>query len=614
MAKHSFETEVNQLLQLMIHSLYSNKEIFLRELISNSSDALDKLKLKTLTEDEFKDFDYSPRVDIDIDKENNLLTVADNGIGMDEQELIQNLGTIAKSGTKSFIENLSGDAKKDSNLIGQFGVGFYSSFMVADKVEVVTKKAGEEKAYKWESDGSGEYEITETTKEHSGTAITLHLKEDASEYADTFRIESIISKYSNHVPFPIYTTKEKEVGEGEEKKTEKVEEQINKADAIWRMAKTDLSKEEYQDFYKQISHDSQDPYFWIHTHAEGTLEYHNLFYIPKTAPFDLFRVDYQPGVKLYVKRVFITDDEKELLPPYLRFVRGIIDAEDLPLNVSREILQQNIVLEKIKKAAVKKILGEMKKKLDKDREGYEAFFEQMGKALKEGLYTDYENKDKLLDLMLFKSSKREGYITLKEYKEQMKPDQETIYFLTGENESMVKNSPLLEKYIQDDIEVLLLSDEVDSVVMPMVGEYDGTKLEAINSSASDDKVEEKTEEEYKGLVASLKELLGEEVKDVKLTTRLTKSPSCVVYDKEDPDFAMQQMMAQMGQGDMANVKPILEINPDHEMIKKLKDSDKETQKDIADIILTQAKLNEGLKVNDVSSFIDKVNKFVGKAL
>ncbi len=614
MAKHSFETEVNQLLNLMIHSLYSNKEIFLRELISNASDALDKMKLKTLTEDEYKSFDFEPRVDIEIDKDNKTLTVSDNGVGMDEDELIQNLGTIARSGTKSFVENLSGDAKKDSNLIGQFGVGFYSSFMVAKKVEVISKKAGTDTANKWESDGSGEFEITKADKGEQGTSIKLFLKDEEEEFADRHRIESIISKYSNHVPFPIYSTKEEEKGEGEEKTTETVEYQMNKATAIWRMSKSELKKEDYQDFYQQISHDSGEPFFWVHTHAEGTLEYHNLFYIPKKAPFDLFRVDYQPGVKLYVKRVFITDDEKELLPPYLRFVRGIIDAEDLPLNVSREILQQNIVLDKIKKAAVKKILGELKKKLEKDRDEYEAFFKEMGKALKEGLYTDFENKDKLLDLMLFKSTKVDGYTTLKEYKERMKEGQEKILYLTGENESMVKHSPLLEKYEKEGIEVLLLSDEVDSVVMPMVTEYGETKVEAINSASSDEEVDESTKENYKGLVEELKKILGEDVKEIKLSNRLTKSPACIVYDKDDPNYAMQQMMAQMGQGEMGEIKPVLEINPDHEMIAKLKDSDKNTKKDLADIILTQAKLNEGVKVDDLSSFIQKVNKFVTQAM
>jgi len=392
MAKHSFETEVNQLLHLMIHSLYSNKEIFLRELISNASDALDKLKFKTLTDENFKSIEFSPRIDIAIDKEKKTLTICDNGIGMNEEDLKTNLGTIAKSGTKSFVEQLSGDAKKDSNLIGQFGVGFYSAFMVADKVEVVTKKAGEDRAYKWISEGKGEYEIEEASKEMQGTSITLYLKDD--EFADRYKIESIISKYSNHVPFPIYSTKEEEVGEGDEKKTEAKEYQLNKATAIWRMNKAEVTKEEYQEFYQQISHDSNEPFFYIHTNAEGTLEYSTLFYIPKKAPFDLFRVDYQPGVKLYVKRVFITDDEKELLPPYLRFVRGIIDAEDLPLNVSREILQQNIILEKIKKSSVKKILSELKKRLEKERDQYESFFKQMGKALKEGLYSDFENREK----------------------------------------------------------------------------------------------------------------------------------------------------------------------------------------------------------------------------
>jgi len=614
MAKHSFETEVNQLLHLMIHSLYSNKEIFLRELISNASDALDKLKLKTLTDENFKSIEFSPRIDIAIDKEKKTLTISDNGIGMNEEDLKTNLGTIAKSGTKSFIEQLSGDAKKDSNLIGQFGVGFYSAFMVANKVEVVTKKAGEDRAYKWISEGKGEYEIEEASKETQGTSITLYLKDD--EFANRYKIESIISKYSNHVPFPIYSTKEEEVKEGEEKKTEIKEYQLNKATAIWRMNKAEVTKEEYQEFYKQISHDSNEPFFYIHTKAEGTLEYSTLFYIPKKAPFDLFRVDYQPGVKLYVKRVFITDDEKELLPPYLRFVRGIIDAEDLPLNISREILQENIILEKIKKSSVKKILSELKKRLDTERDQYESFFQQMGKALKEGLYSDFENREKLLELMLYQSTKAKGLTTLKEYKERMKEGQEKIFYLTGENESMVRNSPLLEKYEKDGIEVLLLSDEVDSFVMPMVTEFDGIKFEAINAASSDDEIDQATKDEFKGLIDELKKILNDKVKDVKLSTRLTKSPSCIVYDKDDPSYMMQQMMAQLhqGSGAMDEIKPILEINPNHEIIQKLKSCDMDTKKDVADIILTQAKLSEGVKINDLSSFIQKVNKFLSQAI
>jgi len=375
MSKHEFQTEVNQLLHLMVHSLYSNKEIFLRELISNASDALDKLEFLKLTDERYKELDLPSKIVVSYDKEKKILTVSDTGIGMNDEEMVENLGTIAKSGTKSFIESLTGDAKKDSHLIGQFGVGFYSSFMVAEKVEVVSRKPLEEKAWRWVSEGHGEYEIEETAKEGYGTDITLHLRDDADEFASDWRIKSIVEKYSNHIPFPIYLKNEK----GEE-------EQINKASALWRLSKSELKEEDYKEFYKQISHDSEDPLLWIHTRAEGTLEYYTLFYIPKKAPIDLFRVDYQPGVKLYVKRVFITDEDRELLPTYLRFVRGIIDAEDLPLNVSREILQENIILSKIRKASIKKILGELKKLLEKDREAYENFFMEMGKALKEGIY------------------------------------------------------------------------------------------------------------------------------------------------------------------------------------------------------------------------------------
>ncbi|MDR2636139.1 MAG: molecular chaperone HtpG, partial [Campylobacteraceae bacterium] len=471
MAKHKFQTEVTQLLNLMIHSLYSNKEIFLRELISNASDALDKLNYLSLTDEKYKGLKYEPKITIIADKNANTLTIEDSGIGMNEEDLINNLGTIAKSGTKSFVEHLSGDAKKDSSLIGQFGVGFYSAFMVADKIEVLSKKALEEDAYLWSSSAESDYSIKKAKKELHGTSITLHIKKDESEFLESYRIESIIKKYSNHIPFGIYMDKEEYVPseeEGKEGKTEIKHTQINKASALWRVAKSAIKDDEYRDFYKQISHDSQDPFLWIHTKAEGTLEYNTLFYIPKNAPFDLFRVDYQSGIKLYVKRVFITDDDKELMPTYLRFVRGVIDAEDLPLNVSREILQQNRTLTAIKKASVKKILSELNKLKESDKEKFTEFFKTFGKVLKEGLYADYENKDALLDLMLFKSSKKDTLVSLKEYKEGMKEGQKSIYYITGENEAMLKNSPLIEQFKKQDIEVLLLDEEVDAIVIPTV--------------------------------------------------------------------------------------------------------------------------------------------------
>ena len=603
MSKHEFQTEVNQLLHLMVHSLYSNKEIFLRELVSNASDALDKLEYLKLTDEKYKDLDLPGKIVISFDKEKKILKVSDTGIGMNDDEMVENLGTIAKSGTKHFIESLTGDAKKDSHLIGQFGVGFYSAFMVAKKVEVLSKKPLEEKAWKWVSEGDGEYEIEEATKDSYGTEITLYLRDEAEEFANEWRIKSIVEKYSNHIPFPIYLVNEK----GEE-------EQINKASALWRLSKSELKDEDYKEFYKQISHDSEDPLLWIHTRAEGTLEYYTLFYIPKKAPIDLFRVDYQPGVKLYVKRVFITDEERELLPTYLRFVRGIIDAEDLPLNVSREILQENIILSKIKKASVKKILGELKKLLEKDRDSYENFFKEMGKALKEGIYSDFENRDKLLDLMLFKSSKRDGYITLKEYKEGMKEGQDKIFYIMGEDENLLRHSPLLEKFKEDDIEVLLFDDEVDAIVMPTVTEYDGTPLENISNVEEEKEVEDEVKEKYAPVIAAMKAELGESVKDIRLTKRLKDSPSCIVFDKNDPDVAMQQILRQMGQ-EVPTPKPILEINPDHEIFKKLlQKSDEQTTRDIAHVVLDEAKMAAGVEVEDIADFNSRLNRLIAKAI
>lgn len=624
MSKHQFQTEVSQLLHLMIHSLYSNKEIFLRELISNASDALDKLNYLTLTDDAFKTLQYEPRIDIVVDKEANTLTISDTGIGMNETDLMENLGTIARSGTKSFVERLSGDAKKDSSLIGQFGVGFYSAFMVASKIEVISRRAGEEKAFKWVSEAGDDYEISQASKDIHGTTITLTIKEEEKEFLETYRLESIIKKYSNHIPFGIYMDKDEYIPaekEDEEGKTETKNVQINKASALWRLPKSEIKDEEYKDFYKQLSHDSTDPLLWTHTKAEGTFEYTTLFYIPTTAPFDLFRVDYQPGIKLYVKRVFITDDEKELMPTYLRFVRGIIDAEDLPLNVSREILQQNRILETIKQASVKKILGELKKLKEKEYEKYLEFYKIFGKVLKEGLYGDYANREALLELVLFKSSKRDNLISLKDYKEAMKEDQKSIYYITGENEAMLRNSPLIERFKKNDIEVLLLDEEVDAIVMPMVNEYDKTPIKPVNNSDVDEEISSDAdkakadESKYQEIIVKMKETLKDEVKEIKISSRLSDSPSCLIYDKNDPDFQMQQMLKQMGQDNLPKVKPILEINPDHAIIQKLAESkDYLYLNDIAYLLLDQAKLQEGMKIEDVNAFAKRLNTFVAKAL
>lgn len=628
MAKHTFQTEVNQLLDLMIHSLYSNKEIFLRELVSNASDALDKLQYLTLTDENLKSLSFEPKIEISFDSEKNTLTISDNGIGMNEQDLIENLGTIAKSGTKNFLSKLSGDKKKDSALIGQFGVGFYSAFMVASKIIVTTKKAGETQGYAWISDGSGEFEIEKCEKEGQGSEIKLYLKDDEKEFTSRWRIEEIIKKYSDHIPFPIFLhyTETKSEGEGDSKKEIKEEkcEQINKASALWRVAKKDLKDEEYKEFYKNLSYDSNDPLAWIHTKVEGSLEYTTLFYIPQTAPFDLYRVDYKSGVKLYVKRVFITDDDKELLPSYLRFVRGIIDSEDLPLNVSREILQQNRILATIKSASTKKIISEIEA-LQKDEEKYAKFYKEFGRCIKEGVYSDFENKEKLLELLRFQSSESEGKeISFKTYKERMKEGQKAIYYLQGEDLELLKNSPLLESYQKQEIEVLFFGDEIDGFVMPMVNEFDKTPLRSITSKEAledlgGETISEETQQKYKAILEGFKKALGDEIKEVRLSNRLVDAPACVVADPEDPNAAMMKMMKQMGAmgmgGDIPEPKPILELNPNHAILTKLLLSNDEAKTaEIAHLLLEEAKLLEGGKLKDVNSFVKRLNTLLEKTL
>ena len=603
--KHSFQTEINQLLDLMIHSLYSNKEIFLRELVSNASDALDKLNYLTLSDDKFKNIEFKPQIKITFNEDKKLLSIEDNGIGMNESELVENLGTIAKSGTKSFLNALSGDKKKDSMLIGQFGVGFYSSFMVAEKVIVTSKKALEDKAFSWISDGKGEYEIKECLKDHFGTKIDLYLKEDSKEFANKWRIESLIKKYSDHIAFPIILFyDEKQTKEDKSEEILHKEEQINKAKALWKIPKNELSEDDYNEFYQNLSHDNSKPLSYIHNKVEGSLEYITLFYIPSRAPFDLFRVDYKSGVKLYVKRVFITDDDKELLPQYLRFVRGIIDSEDLPLNVSREILQQNKILANIKSASTKKILGEIEN-LSKDEEKYKTFHNEFGKLLKEGLYSDYENKDKLLNLCRFTTTKGE-FISLSTYKQRAK--EQNIYYIIGSDLELLKNSPLLEKYLKDDIEVLLLNDEVDSFIMPSLGEFEGLKFKDISLEENKDEISKEIADEYKDFLDKTKGILEGKIKDIRLSTRLDKSPSCVISEGSNP--MMEQLMRQMGQ-EIKEEAPIFEINPNHEIIKKLKDlNDEEKLKDLVFVLFDSAKLLEKGSINDANSFSQRINKLI----
>ena len=621
MSKRKFQTEVNQLLYLIIHSLYSHKEIFLRELISNASDALDKLKYLTLTDDTFKSMKYDPKIEISyLDKDNKLLTVSDCGIGMNKDGLAKNLGTIARSGTKQFLENLTGDSKKDSSLIGQFGVGFYSSFMVADKVEVISRKAGEKEAWIWTSDGKSGYSIDNSVRKTTGTDIVLHLNDEGKEFVNRWEIQNIIKKYSNHIPFPIFLHYEenKYDKKGEVKGKEKKTDQVNAASAFWKRPKRELKKKDYNEFYKTISHDHDNPMMHIHTQAEGTLDYTTLFYIPKTAPIDLFQVDHQPGVKLYVKRVFITEDDKELMPSYLRFVRGVIDSEDLPLNISREILQQNRILAKIKSNSVKKILSELTA-LTKKKDKYLEFYEQYGRLLKEGAYQDFENRDTLLELLKFKSSKTDDFTSLEEYVDRMKEDQKSIYYITGENEASLRNSPLLEMYNGKDMEVLIMDDPFDEIIIPSLQKYKEKPFKSVHhSDAADDLKTEDSKpdkKDLKPLVKKIKKVLGGQVKDVLVSSRLNESPSCIVADQNDPTAKMQEMFKGMGQSTMPDVKPILEINPEHKIVKKMKSLGKtKTFEDLCWLLYEQAMLIEGIKLPNPATFVTRLNNFLIKSI
>ncbi|HFU74127.1 MAG TPA: molecular chaperone HtpG [Helicobacteraceae bacterium] len=630
MAKHQFQTEANQILQLMIHSLYSNKEIFLRELVSNGSDALDKLNMLVLTDDKYKDIPFDPRMDIIIDKEAKTLTIADTGIGMNEEDLMNNLGTIAKSGTKAFLENLSGDQKKDSQLIGQFGVGFYAAYMVADKIEVTTKKAGEDQAYLWTSEGNGEFDIEKAERDGHGTTIKMHLKEDESEFLEPYRITNVIEKYSNHIPFPIFMDKENTIpaetdDEGNETKPAKTtvtNEQINKASALWSIPKSEISDDEYKDFYSSIGHDAAEPLAWMHNKAEGAVEYTTLFYIPSKAPMDMYRVDYQPGVKLYINRVFITDDDKELMPTYLRFLRGVIDSADLPLNVSREILQSNPVMNKIKTASVKKVLSELSKMAKKDTEKYATFINEFGNVLKEGLYSDMGNRDKILDLLRFNTMNSEDKVSLEEFVKNVDEEKKEIYYITGQMKlEMLKNSPTLERFKAKGIDVLVMNEEIDTIVFPMVNDYKEYTLVNVTDAKFEESDEEKKEneeqaKEYETLISEFKTALGEEVKEVVVSNELTDSPVNIKEDKEDPSYMMAQMMKQMGQhSEVPPMKPILQINPKHELIKKLKDSgDQNLITDASHVLLDQAKLFSGVEIDDMSGFITRLNRIMAKAL
>ncbi len=621
MPTQEFQTEVSQLLQLIVHSLYSHPEIFLRELISNSSDALDKLRHLTVVDDAYKKLPFAPRIDLELDESNKTLTVSDTGIGMNKDDLVAHLGTIARSGTKNFLSQLSGDARKDSNLIGQFGVGFYSAFMVADRVEVISRKAGEEQAWRWASDGKSGFEIEPAERSAAGTTVLLHLNEEGEQYAESRRLREVVRKYSNHIAFPIFLTCDKSEWNETEKKPDKIRttEQVNAASALWRRSKAELAEEDYKELYKSLTGDSEDPLFWFHTRAEGTLEYTTLFFIPSRAPFDLYHADYKPGVKLYVKRVFILDDAKELLPAYLRFVRGIIDSEDLPLNVSREILQQNRVLTSIRTASVKKILSELKSVAERQPEQYLKFIEQFNRPLKEGLYSDYANRETLLDLIRFKSTRAEGLSSLADAKSRMQPDQKSLYYVTGGAESLLRTSPLLEIYRRKDIEVLILDDDFDEIIFAGIDKYGDVDLKSVGKASTGEDLKNEAEPEQaaalKPLLERLKSTLGDRVKEVRASNRLAESPSCIVSDEEEPSLQVQQMLRAMGQKDLPSPRPTLEINPDHEIVRKLlgRVGDPIVE-DAAWLLFDQALMMEGLPLQEPASFVQRLNRVLNLSI
>ncbi len=621
MPKQEFQTEVNQLLHLIIHSLYSHPEIFLRELVSNSSDALDKLKYLTLTEDLYKSLPFDPRIDLDLDEAKSTLTISDTGIGMNQDDLVSHLGTIARSGTKNFLHNLSGDARRDSNLIGQFGVGFYSAFMVADQVEVISRKAGEETAWKWTSDGKSGFEIEPAERAVAGTTVTLYFNESGKEYCNSYKLREIIRKYSNHIAFPIFLTAEKSEWNEEEKRSiaKRTTEQVNSASAMWKRAKSELKPEDYKELYKTISGDWEEPLFWFHTNAEGAQEYTTLFYVPAKAPADMYQADYKPGVKLYVKRVFITDDSKDLMPAYLRFLRGIIDSEDLPLNVSREILQQNKILSNIRTASVKKVLAELGHIAAERPDDYLSFIGQYNRPLKEGLYGDFANRETLLDLIRVKSTKVEGWTSLREVKSRMQEGQKGLYYIMGGPEGVLRTSPLLEIYRKKDMEVIILGDDLDEIVFSGIDKYGDIELKAVNKTSTGDDLKDEAapdkSEELKPLLDRIKSVLGDSVKDVRASVRLADSPSCIVSDEDEPTAKMQQMLKAMGQTNFPAMKPVLEINPDHEIVKKLgATTDDALVNDAAWLLLEQALLMEGVPVENPGLFVQRLNRVLSRAV
>ncbi|MGD8842987.1 MAG: molecular chaperone HtpG, partial [Gammaproteobacteria bacterium] len=612
-----FQTEVRQLLQLMIHSLYSNKEIFLRELISNASDACDKLRFDALSNDALYDGDSELKIRISFDKDARTVTVSDNGIGMSREEVIDNIGTIAKSGTRQFFDSLTGDQSKDLELIGQFGVGFYSSFIVADRVTLTTRRAGAaaDDAVQWVSDGEGSFTLENAEKATRGTEVVLHLREGEDEFLEPYRLRSIVSRYSEHISLPIQMPSQEEGKESEF-------ETVNSASALWKMPKKDISDDEYKEFYKHVAHDFGEPMVWTHNQVEGTQSYTTLFYIPANAPFDLWDRDRRHGIKLYVRRVFIMDDAENLMPQYLRFVRGLVDSDDLPLNVSREILQKNKFIDTIRAASVKKILGLLEQMARDEPEKYAEFWTQYGRVMKEGPAEDYSNRERIAKLLRFASTHSdtdEQNATLEDYVGRMQEGQEKIYYITADSFAAARHSPHLEVFRKKGIEVLLLHDRVDEWMVSHFTEFDGKQLVSVAKGDLDlgtlqDKDEEeaakKVEDEYKDFVKRMQDVLGEDVKEVRVSHRLTDSPSCLVLATHEMPIHLQQVMKQAGH-ELPDSKPILEINPDHTLVERMKHEQDETRfAQWTHLLFEQAMLSEGAQLEDPAAFVKRMNSLL----
>lgn len=614
-----FQTEVKQMLHLVVHSLYSNKEIFLRELISNASDALDKLRFLALTDGALYENNPDLSINIEFDKKHKTITITDNGIGMNYDEAISNLGTIAKSGTKEFLSHMTGEQTKDSQLIGQFGVGFYSAFIVAKKITVKSRRAGliAEEGILWESKGEGEFTIGRVIQKERGTQIILHLNDDSDEFLDDWRLRSIISKYSDHICWPI-TMKKMQMDE-EKAATDEIE-TVNKATALWTLQKSQITDQEYQDLYKHISHDYQEALTWSHNHVEGKNDYISLLYIPSHAPFDLWQQEVKHGLKLYVKRVFIMDDAAQFLPRYLRFVKGVIDTSDLPLNISREILQDNKLVESIRSASTKRIISMLEKMSTEEAEQYQTFWDQFGLVLKEGPVEDYSNREAIAKLLRFASTHSESEkqtISLADYVSRMKEDQDKIYYVTASSYNAAKNSPHLEIFKKKGIEVLLLSDRIDEWLIGHLNDFDGKKLQSISKGKLelDEEIKEDVKEQektYTPMLEQIKKILADRVKDVQLTHRLTDSPACVVADENDMGLEMQRILQSAGQK-MPLSKPIFEINPEHPLIKQLHETSDDTRFEQWTIVLfEQALLAEGGQLDNPADFVKRVNQLLIK--